>query len=131
LEKVKLHKINRLVIDGIDGLKLSASFKDRVYTLITALMIKLKALNVTVLLIEEASLFGQHPDRQVAELSAVNENLIYGRYREVKEDRIRIISLVKVRNGTLDSANRIFTITPKGFLIKKVGPRSPVTKEKK
>ena len=78
---------------------------------------RLKSLGVTVLLVEETALFKRSQERQVAELSALNENLIFMRHQVKGAEIKRTVSILKIRNATYDPTIREFIIGKKGIVV--------------
>jgi circadian clock protein KaiC len=105
----------RVVIDAIDGFRNSTSYHKRVNLFLAALIIKIKSLGVTLVLIEETSLYLNQTERKVTEVSAMNENLLYLRHVEVESRMTRVISILKIRSAIYDPSVRELTISPKGI----------------
>ena len=108
----------RVVVDGVDGFRHSASYKKRVNRFLIALVKRIKALGVTLVIVEEISLFRSHTQRQVAELSALNENVIYLRHVDTALRLKRMISIVKVRSAVFDSSSRELQIGKNGIVVR-------------
>jgi circadian clock protein KaiC len=127
LNAVRAHGARRLFIDGIDGLRYSAAFPNRLDRFLTALILHLKALRVTVVFAEESSLFQTHVARHVGELSALNDNLVYLRYTDIDAHLTRVLSIVKIRSSPYDPSVRELVITDAGGLHVRASVRTPDT----
>ena len=133
LNAVKTHKVKRVVIDGMDGLVTSVSNPDRIRPFMTALMMELKRLGVTTIMIEETSYFGNFVNRQFAEMSALNEAVIYFHHEAVNEEIINAITVLKLRNSSFDKRTKRLEITSEGVEVidPQAVPRTVVTAAKK
>lgn len=143
ISAVKKNNAKRVVIDGIDGLKLSSSSPERFFRYLTALTLELKKLGTTILIIEEVSTFGTYEGRQVAELSAINEVVIYLHQDTAGEEIFNGLSILKMRNSAFDKRTKKLVInenglwvedmvaTPKLILDKTSGPFKSEKKAKK
>jgi circadian clock protein KaiC len=117
IEAVIRTKAKRVVIDGVDAFRHSTNYTDRLSRYMVALVMKLRTLGTTVLLIEETSLFRASHDRQIAELSALNENLILLEHSQSGQQLIRNVSILKIRNSIYDSTIREMLIDGKGISV--------------
>lgn len=133
IEQVKSREIKRVVIDGMDGLMTSAGNPTRMRQFITSLMMELKRLGVTVILIEEVSYFGNFSSRQFAELSAVNEAVIFFHHESVDDDIINAVTILKMRNSNFDKGTNRLDITDKGIFVnsRERAPAVIITSRKK
>lgn len=107
----------RVVIDGVDALRLAAVYPDRVPRFVAALMFELRARNVTSVITEESDLHRRDhclpiPDQVV---SAVVENVMILRQVVLRARLHRLISIPKVREGAHDASSREFTIAAGGI----------------
>jgi circadian clock protein KaiC len=117
LQAVRRSKVKRVVIDGVDGFRYSATDQQRINRFFVALVLKLKAEGVTVLLVEEISFFSGSQQRQVAELSALNETLLYLRNLDFGSRMMRVISILKIRSAVYDASVREFRIDQSGVKV--------------
>jgi circadian clock protein KaiC len=120
IETVKKTGAKRVVIDGIDGLRLSSASPKRLFRYMTALTLELKKLGSTILIIEEVSTFGSYEGRQIAELSAINEVVIY-LHQDTKEDKIfNGLSILKMRNSAFDKRTKELIIDEEGIFVEDI-----------
>jgi circadian clock protein KaiC len=117
LQSVRRTKAERVVIDGVVGFRHSATDQTRINRFFVALILKLKTEGVTVLLIEEATLFHEQGPRKIAELSALNETLLLLRNIEFETRMMRVISILKVRSAVYDPSLREFQIDQEGVRV--------------
>ena len=115
LARVVKHKVSRLVIDGVDGLRSAALRQERFTLFLNALTHKLRELNVTTLLTEELPFQGSGEHPALARASAMTENVIVFRYVEVAARQHRLISVMKMRESDYDSSIREFVISSQGI----------------
>ena len=114
LQKVQDAKVKRVVIDGVDGFRYSTINSKRINRFFVALIMHLKALGTAVVLIEETALFSKPNHRQVAELSALNESVVFLRHFQSRGKMKRLVSILKVRSSIYDSSIREFKIDAEG-----------------
>lgn len=107
----------RVVIDGVDAFRYSTNYKKRLSRYMVALIMKLKTLGVTVLLVEETALFQERHERQIAELSALNENLLFLQQTQDGSELARTVSILKIRNAVYDSTVRELVIGKNGITV--------------
>jgi circadian clock protein KaiC len=116
LAAVYRRSVQRLFIDGIDGLRQTTDFPERIDGFLTALTNELRTYNVTTLAsLELHRLFGPAVDVPLDGLSAIAENLIFLRYVELRSQIYRLISIIKMRDSDHDMAIREFTISGTGI----------------
>lgn len=110
-------KISRVFIDGIEGFKFSAVFADRLPRFVTSLTIKLRAMGVTAIFSEEASMPSIKKVYHLGEYSAAFENIIYLRYMESDFRVRRLINIYKVRSSSYDITIHEFHIKDQGVIV--------------
>jgi circadian clock protein KaiC len=116
LGEVQERKIRRLVIDGLDGIRQSATYPERSIRFVTALVNELRARDVTVLITEETQkLFGPEVEVRIEGMSALVENIILLEYLDVGPELRRLLSIVKQRSSGYDTAVRELCITDSGI----------------
>ena len=115
ISQVERTGAKRVVIDGVDGFKLSATFPKRVNRFLVALSLRIRALGATLVLVEETSFFRRPSSRQVAELSALNENVLYLRNMRYEPRLVRAISVIKMRKGAFDHSVKELRISKNGL----------------
>ncbi len=115
LQMVERTKATRLVVDGIDGLRQSASRVERIGLFLNALSHRLRDAGVTTILTEELPLYGEALQPSTLRASAMTENIVLLRYVEANSALYRMLSVVKQREGMHDSAIRRLTIDSRGL----------------
>lgn len=115
-DHVRQQGIQRLFIDGVDGLERGSAFPESSPTVLAALTNELRALGVTTLVSVEGELLGK-AKMPSALWSALVENVIALRYVELRSHLRRLIWIVKVRGSNFDSSLREFTISDRGIQI--------------
>lgn len=118
LATVDQHNIRRLFIDGLGGFEQAVDYADRLPRFFTALSQELRARGVTTMIaVEIPTLFGPTVDISLPDVSALSENLVFLRYVELRSQLYRLLSIIKMRESSYDSAIRKFDITSGGFKI--------------
>lgn len=127
LAAVQRNGVQRLVIDGLIGFKLSIASATRLTRFFAALANELRALGVTTLATDEQrGLTAGELDLPFAHVSALWENMIVLRSVDspVGASR-RIVSVTKRRDGAHDASSFGFTISGNGIHVD--GPYTPST----
>lgn len=119
LKAVKESGAKRVVVDGLDAFKYATSDNERLYRFIPALMLELKKMDATILMIEEMATFGNADNRQIAELSAVNETVLYLHHESEADEIVRAITVLKMRNSAFERTTREFILSEDGLSIGK------------
>ncbi|SAL71259.1 Circadian clock protein kinase KaiC [Caballeronia peredens] len=121
---VRRTKASRLVVDGVDGFLQSANRTERFGLFLNALSHRLREAGVTTILTEEMPLFGDATPPATLRASAMTENIVFMRYVEANSSLYRMVSIVKQREGSHDSAIRRLTIDARGLHISEgfIGP---------
>ncbi|MFT3917060.1 MAG: ATPase domain-containing protein [Anaeromyxobacteraceae bacterium] len=120
LETVDRGGVRRVVVDGIDALRLCAEQPGRIPAFLAALTLELRRRDVTTVLTEETDLFAPQLTAPLAEqvLSAVVENIVVLRYVELHARLHRLLAVVKTHEGQHDASLRELTIGPEGLAVK-------------
>lgn len=117
LTAVRHRQVERVFIDGVDGLQWAA-YGERVPTFLLALIDELRTLGVTTLVSADLhQVVGPTVEVPLPGLSALVDNVVFLRYVELHSQLYRLISLVKVRDSAYDPAIREFTIGPQGITV--------------
>ncbi|GAC1335489.1 MAG: ATPase domain-containing protein [Beijerinckiaceae bacterium] len=116
---VRRDRIERLFIDGVDGLAKFSSEPGRIEALYTAFSNEMRALGVTLLSTAETDLAGIVPGQPLAglsvrDLSPVAENVIVLRLAATTSEIHRLIAVLKSREGRSDMKFRRFVIAQGG-----------------
>ena len=118
LERVREHKVQRLVVDSIVGLEQTIVDKERAASFLNALVVALRGLDVTTLMTKEVSkLAGPELDFSDTPITVAIENFIFLRFVELRGRLHRILSVLKMRDSTYDGDVREFTISQSGFMV--------------
>lgn len=106
----------RLVLDGLECLRMAAARPERVPSFLAALSHQLRSASVTSLFTEEVELLGS---RMVPEhaLSPTFENLLLLRFAEVESALLRRIAVFKTRDGDHDPRFRPYHIDSTGLVL--------------
>ena len=119
--------IKRLFIDGWAGFSKSLNYPERAGAFLFALNSALRTLGVTTLISDETA---QHRSDEIrlpeAGVSEACEDIFLLRYAEKKSTLRRLLSVVKMREGSHDKSLREFWILPVGF-----GLQDPSTSTRK
>lgn len=118
LERVKANDIRRLAVDGVGDIEHSILDPERVRTLLTALIIALRNLDVTVVFVKEvAKIAGPDLDFSDTPISVTAENVLFLRHVELRGQLRRIISILKMRESGYDPHVREFMIGENGIRV--------------
>ncbi|MBA2403333.1 MAG: serine/threonine protein kinase [Bdellovibrionales bacterium] len=110
------HKASRVLIDGIDGMKMSEAYPERLSKYMAAFSILLRHSGATTVFTEETS-FNFESTNKLGEHSALLENIISLRYVEVLSKLHRILTIMKVSESEYDSSLREFSISYQGITV--------------
>jgi circadian clock protein KaiC len=116
LETVRTHQIKRVFIDGIEGFRSTDIHPERFTFFMAALIGQLRTIGITTVISEESDLSGAQI-RHALGLSAFIENMIVLRYGELRSKLYRLISIIKLRESSYDSAIHEFSISPHGLAV--------------
>ena len=115
LETVRTSQIKRVFLDGIEGFCAAAVHLERVTFFMAALTNHLRKLGTTTLFSEETDLYGAEIRHTAFGVSAFIENVILLRYGELRSRLYRLISIIKLRESSYDSAVHEFSISSRGL----------------
>ncbi|WNG52070.1 AAA family ATPase [Archangium minus] len=115
LEAIRRQQVQRLFIDGANGLRQAVAHPERFTTFFAALSNELRALGVTTALTLETSMGGLERGIPPVSLSASVENILFVRYVELRSQFHRLISILKVRESGYDPSIREFHISARGL----------------
>lgn len=116
ITQVSEKKASRVLVDGIDGLKMSSAYPGRMTNYLAAFSILLRHSGATTVFTEETS-FNMTTNTTFGEHSALLENIILLRYVEVLSRLHRLISIIKVRESEYDTSVREFSISSQGITV--------------
>jgi circadian clock protein KaiC len=110
--------IQRVFIDGLQGLQTLTAYPERLSRFLTALTNELRIRQVTTLYtIEIRDLLSPTVVVPIDGLSALADNLILLRQVELRSQLYRLVSILKVRASDYDTAIREFEITSQGIKV--------------
>ena len=116
LDLVERHRVKRLVIDGLEPLVQDIFVPQRVPGLLTAMLNALRARGVTSVLAQQTNtLFGPGPEAKLGGLETLVDNVVFLRYVELRSQLYRMLSILKMRESTYETALRQFTISSQGI----------------
>lgn len=116
LQHVEERDIQRVVIDGYDGLRAASAFPERVAGALSATNHELRGRGASVLITVEGSVIGP-PVIPPQPTSALVENAMALRYAEVDSQLRRLVSIIKVRGSAYDPTIRELRISEQGIEI--------------
>ncbi len=116
LDQVKARGVRRLFIDGTAGLKDFFFDPARTVEFFSVLCNELRRLGVATILAEETrDLFGPAIELSMSALAPMPDTIIVLRHVELRAKLHRLISVMKMRGGSNDSALREFVISSRGL----------------
>jgi circadian clock protein KaiC len=112
LHHIDRHRVQRVVIDSLDGFRLAATpHIERVIQFATAIVNELRSRNVTTLITDETlKLSGPEVEMRVDGMSALVDNLILLRYVSVGATLRRLIYVLKERASDHELTPREFSL---------------------
>lgn len=120
LQKIDQQGIQRVFIDGLQGMLPMTAYPERLSRFLTALSNELRLRQITTLYtIEIRDLLSPSLVVPVDSVSALADNLILLRQVELRSQLYRLISILKVRASDYDTAIREFQITTRGIEVEK------------
>lgn len=116
LARVDRHRVERLVVDGLEPFTQELMDPSRTARFFTAISHMLLDRRVTPVWTQQThSLFGPDLHTTPTEVSAIVDNVIFLRYVEMRSQLYRMLSVMKMRESDNDSSLRLFSITDKGI----------------
>lgn len=115
LEEIHRRQVQRLFLDGADGLLQAVAHPERFTTFFAALSNELRSLGVTTAITLETPMGGPDLGLPPVSLSASVDNILFVRYMELRSQLHRLISILKVRESGYDPSIREFHITSRGL----------------
>ncbi|QSQ21920.1 AAA family ATPase [Pyxidicoccus parkwayensis] len=115
-ELVKKHRIQRVVLDGLEPFIQESSDKGRTPRFLTALNNTLRGLGVTMLATQQTNtLFGPELNAPLEGVEAIIDNILLLRFVELRSQLYRMLSVLKMRESDNDPALRLFSVTSRGI----------------
>lgn len=116
LDAIETQGIQRVFIDGLQGLQTLTAYPERLNRFLTALTNELRIRQVTTLYtVEIRDLLSPTIVVPIDGLSALADNLVLLRQVELRSQLYRLLSILKVRASAYDTAIREFEITDQGI----------------
>jgi circadian clock protein KaiC len=113
---VDLHRVRRLVIDGLEPLVQETMDTRRTAGFLTALTNALRSRGVTSLMTQQTNvLFGPRLEAKLEGLEAIVDNIVFLRYVELRSQLYRMLSILKMRESDYEPALREFSISSRGI----------------
>ncbi|WNG40991.1 Circadian clock protein KaiC [Archangium violaceum] len=110
------HKVQRLVLDGLEPLLQETLGPRRTPGFLTALTNALRARGVTSLMTQQTHVFfGPQLEARLEGLEAIVDNIVFLRYVELRSQLYRMLSILKMRESDYESALREFSISTRGI----------------
>ena len=117
LNNVRTRGVNRLLVDGVEGLGNLIMHPERSRYFLLALTNELRLHRVTTYMIEQLHHFKKSSPAADPSSSALYENIMLLEYFSSGAVNHRQIAVMKLRENGYDSANRILTISDKGIAV--------------
>ena len=117
LNHIRTRGVNRLLIDGVEGLGNLIMHPERSRYFLLALTNELRLHRVTVYVIEQLHHFKKAAPAADPASSALYENIMLLEYFTSGDINHRRIAVMKLRENGYDSANRILTISDRGIAV--------------
>lgn len=118
LGEVETFSPKRVVVDGLGDIEEGVLDIERVRSLLTAMIVRLRDSGITSVFVKEVTkLVGPDLDFSTTPISATAENLLFARHVELRGKLHRVISVLKMRESSHDPYVREFDITDRGFRV--------------
>lgn len=117
IARIIQHRIKRVFLDGVAGIKEGMIEPVRLHRALTALANRLRSLKVTTFFTEETELFPVEISTPISDQSAITDNIILLRHSEVEAEFVRFISVLKTRESEASTCIFLFKIGPEGLEI--------------
>jgi circadian clock protein KaiC len=118
VQTIAEQSIQRVFIDGLQGLQTMTAYPERLNRFLTALSNELRIRQITTIYtIEIRDLLSPTVVVPIDGLSGLADNLILLRQVELRSQLYRLLSILKVRASDYDTAIREFHITNQGIVV--------------
>jgi len=118
IDVIAAQSIQRVFIDGVQGLRTLTAYPERLHRFLTALSNELRIRQVTAIYtIEIRDLLSPTVVVPIEGLSGLADNMILLRQVELRSQLYRLLSILKVRASDYDTAIREFQITNQGIVV--------------
>jgi circadian clock protein KaiC len=116
IQTIKSFQPQRLFLDGMEGFERAADFPERMSHVYSAISQELERRGVTTLYtVETRALFEKTIEVPINGLSAATQNILVLRHVEHRAALLRVLAILKVRDGDYDGRIREFRITDNGI----------------
>jgi len=106
----------RLFLDGMEGFERAADFPERMSHVYSAIGQELERLGITTLYTTETqALFAKPIEVPINGLSAATQNIMVLRHVEHRASMLRVLAILKIRDGDYDARMRELRITDEGL----------------
>jgi circadian clock protein KaiC len=116
-ENIDRRKVTRLLIDGVEGFRDVAVHPPRIRPFLIALVNGLRTRNVTTFITQELPYFKESYGRSDSSGSVLYENMVLLKAAEIDGVDHRLISTVKMREGSYDPSRYEMIISDAGITI--------------
>jgi circadian clock protein KaiC len=116
INTIQTFQPQRLFLDGMEGFERAADFPERLSHVYSAVAQELEHCGVTTLYTTETrELFARQIEVPINGLSAATQNIIILRHIEHRATMLRVMAILKVRDGDYDARMREIRITDSGI----------------
>jgi circadian clock protein KaiC len=116
IQTIRSVRPQRLFLDGMEGFERAADFPERMSHVYSAIAQELEQLGITTLYSTETrELFANTIEVPINGLSAATQNIILLRHIEHRAAMLRVLAILKVRDGDYDARMREIQITDDGI----------------
>ncbi|QDE71933.1 ATPase domain-containing protein [Myxococcus xanthus] len=112
---VKQHGIQRLVLDGLESFCQELTDSERTPRFLAALMHELLNLGVTSLVLQQTRALAAPEADARLDVEALVDNVLVLRMVALRSRHYRVLSVLKARESEHDTAQRLFSMTPRGI----------------
>jgi circadian clock protein KaiC len=116
IETVRSVRPQRLFLDGMEGFERAADFPERMSHVYSAIGQELERRGVTTLYTTETqALFAKPIEVPINGLSSATQNIMVLRHVEYRAALLRVLAILKIRDGDYDARMRELRITDEGL----------------
>jgi circadian clock protein KaiC len=126
LAAVERRGVQRLVIDGLDGVTVTVTTRERLLPFWVALTDELRRLGVTTIVTDTPELFAFGAAASVAGFATLADNIIYMSALPLEQRLEPLVTVLKVRGATCERDARRLSISARGIEVGEVVARPPV-----
>jgi circadian clock protein KaiC len=120
LEAVRRRKVERVFIDGLNGLLAGIAYPERLDRVLVGIVTELRALGVSAYMTSElGDVIGPQVALPENGSASIVDNVILLRHVELRSQLYRLVSILKMRSSGYDMDIREFQITSQGIRVSK------------